>query len=203
MIKPWLIPKIVESSIYTTWDPSAKHANITLSEGDLKNSSSTTSARSVRGVSAKSSGKWYFEYTVVTAGDDQSIGICDSSFDVVNATNAFWANASGYAYLNYNGNKGNNGSSTSYGASWASNNDVAMVAVNLDSGRIWFGKNGTWQISGDPVAGTNYAFTGLSGTFYPLCTMGAAVGGNPVGKANFGTSAFAYTLPTGFSGWTA
>ena len=38
-------------------------------------------------------------------------------------------------------------------------NDVVMVAYQ--NGKIWFGKNGTWMNSGNPVAGTGNVFTTL------------------------------------------
>jgi len=57
--------------------------------------------------------------------------------------------------------------STSYGNSFTVG-DVIGVAYDMDSGKIWFSKNGTFQASGDPVAGTNAAFTDLSGTVVPL-----------------------------------
>jgi len=33
--------------------------------------------------------------------------------------------------------------------------DIAMWAIDEAAGKVWTGKNGTWNASGDPGAGTN------------------------------------------------
>jgi hypothetical protein len=90
------------------------------------------------------------------------------------------------------------GTETSYGSTWTVN-DVIGVAVDLDSGKIWFAKNGTWQNSGDPAAGTNAAFTTvLSAITNPVKPfLGVNVAGDVL-VINFGQRPFAYTPPTGF-----
>ena len=63
----------------------------------------------------------------------------------------------------------------------------------MDNGKLFFSKNGTWQASGDPAAGTNAAYTGLSGTFQPaISELNSTI------DINFGQRPFAYTPPTGF-----
>jgi hypothetical protein len=93
-------------------------------------------------------------------------------------------NATSYAYYLNNGYKINNSTQTSYGNSVATN-DIVGVAIDLDNGKIWFSKNGTWQASGDPAAGTNAAFTGISNsdTYAPA-----------VSKDSTGTNTFSGTL---------
>jgi len=49
--------------------------------------------------------------------------------------------------------------------------DVVDVAYNADTGKLWFGENGTWYNSGDPDAGTGETYSGLSGTVYPTVSM--------------------------------
>lgn len=76
--------------------------------------------------------------------------------------------------------------------------DVAMVAIDLDAGKLWFGKNGTWNGSGNPATGDNPAYTGVSGTLFPM----AYLVDNCSLTANFGASAFSHSVPSGFnSGW--
>jgi hypothetical protein len=91
-----------------------------------------------------------------------------------------------------------NGGYTGTGISFAGG-DKMMVAWDADAGKIWFGKNGTWLSGGDPGAGTNPLKTGITGTLYPF---GGIYESNNVVVANFGATAFIYTVPTGFrSGW--
>jgi len=45
--------------------------------------------------------------------------------------------------------------------------DVLLFALDVDTGKIWFGKNGTWN-EGDPALGTTPAYTLPTGeTYYP------------------------------------
>jgi hypothetical protein len=88
--------------------------------------------------------------------------------------------------------KFNENTSSSYGNTYT-NGDVIGCALDLDNGKVYWSKNGTFQASGDPVAGTNAAFTGLTGTWLPEATQNAGVT-----AWNFGQRAFAYTSPSGF-----
>jgi hypothetical protein len=97
-------------------------------------------------------------------------------------------------YYGSNGQKYNDGSASAYGTTFTTN-DVIGVAVDLDNGKIWWSKNGTWQASGDPEAGTNAAFTGLSGSYV---TQHGGPDGHAHGNLNFGQRPFAYTAPSGF-----
>ena len=67
----------------------------------------------------------------------------------------------------------------------------------MDSGKVWFGKNNTWQASGNPSAGTNEAYSSLSGTFGPFAGKDAA-GNQPTVVLNCGQRPFTYTPPSGF-----
>jgi hypothetical protein len=51
------------------------------------------------------------------------------------------------------------GSSAS-GTTWTTG-DIVGCAVDMDNGKMWFSKNGTFISSGDPAAGSNAQFTDL------------------------------------------
>ena len=73
-----------------------------------------------------------------------------------------------------------------------------MTALDVDNSKIWWGKNGTWFASGDPVAGTNAGFTNVTGgTLFPSTGDGSTAG-TFNNTLNFGQRPFAYTPPTGF-----
>jgi hypothetical protein len=84
---------------------------------------------------------------------------------------------------------------TAYGASYTTG-DVIGIALDMTNGKLWFAKNGTWQASGNPAAGTNACFTGITGT---LRAALGAYSSTPTLTANFGASAFAYSPPSGFN----
>jgi hypothetical protein len=124
-----------------------------------------------------SSGKWYWEWTLTTVGSASAIGVLSDGNQQSSGTGF-----SGAVYKSFNW------------AGTASNGDIAMVAIDMDSGKIWYGRNGTWNSSGNPATGANPGDTGLTGTvWYPMFYLNAANG-----YANFGQRPFAYTPPSGF-----
>lgn len=74
-----------------------------------------------------------------------------------------------------------------------------MVAWNATTGKLWFGKNGSWGTDGqDPATGTKPAFTGVTGTLRPFIRYNAII--NIATHILKTTDAeFTYTPPTGFS----
>ena len=143
---------------------------------------------------AVSSGKWYWEMTVVsghTAGANTAwAAIASSTPSSVNKL-PNQSGSGGRAYAT-TGSKFNENTSSSYGNTYT-NGDVIGCALDLDNGKVYWSKNGTFQASGDPVAGTNAAFTGLTGTWLPV-----AFSNTPLTSFNFGQRPFAYTPPSGF-----
>ena len=144
----------------------------------------------VRGTLGFSSGKWYWEVKYVNSNSAELAGI--STATSLNAGGG----SGGVGFYNTNGNIYVNGSASAYGTS-GSAGDIIGVAVDMDNGKIWFSRNGTWQNSGDPAAGTNPGTTGLTGTYYPGFEDGASAQ-NATFEVNFGQRAFSYTPPTGF-----
>lgn len=180
---------------YATWNPSDKGSDVTLGGGNLQVSFSGTTNTVVRSTTGVSSGKWYWEIACTgNAGASNGfVGIANST-QTVN-TNELGATANSWAYKGLDGNKVTNGSASAYGNSWVSG-DVIGVALDMTAGKIWFAKNGTWQASGDPGAGTNEAFSGLSGTIYAAYAANATAWTN---TTNFGASPFSYSVPAGFN----
>jgi hypothetical protein len=160
----------------------------TLTNANLS-SSSTLANNGVRSTIAVSSGKWYWEWLLQDTADNHH-GVW--SVAEAMGSNYVGQTAGSWGMHEANGNKRNNGSYTTYGSGF-SNGDVGMLALDMDNGKIWWGKNGTWFASGDPAAGTNAAFANLSGY-----TIAAAHLQQRACSYNFGQRPFAYTPPTGF-----
>jgi hypothetical protein len=144
-----------------------------------------------------SSGKWYWEWiqtTGTTTGNPWAFnGVLNVTSNRSTQDPSAWR-----MYIGTNGNKSSNAGGVAYGSAGALN-DIFGVAVDMDNGKIFFSKNNVWQGSGDPVAGTNAAYTDLvsSGiTWVP----GFYFAGDLTGTVNinFGQRPFAYTPPTGF-----
>jgi Concanavalin A-like lectin/glucanases superfamily/SPRY domain len=169
-------------------DTYATAGSWSVTNGGLYLTSSATLG-SVRGTIGFSSGKWYWEVKYINGNSSEIAGI-----STITSTSA-GGSSGGIGYYT-NGNIYINGSATAYGTA-VSAGDIIGIAVDMDNGKIWFSKNGTWQNSGDPAAGTNPGTTGLSGTYYPGFED-AASGTNATFEANFGQRTFTYTPPTGF-----
>jgi len=159
---------------YCVWNSLKKTSGVTVSNANLTLTVGASINEGIQGTIGVSSGKWYAE---VTGGPD-SPGVVL----VTDAANYPGATANSYGYHS-NATKYNNGSSSSYGASFTST-DVIGIALDMDAGTVTFYKNNVSQ-------GT--AFTGLVGTF-TFC-------GRPFGATsdwNFGQRPFTYTPPSGF-----
>lgn len=176
---------------YATLNPLDKNSGITLSAANLDASMPTTT-QNLYGSFGVSSGKWYWETTINTMTGRLVIGVANAGDPNWNldpaSSSALWG------YYSVNGGK-MNGGSVGYGNSYTAN-DVIQVALDMDTGKIWWGKNNTWQASGDPAAGTNAAFTNLSGTCRAMYEQ--QMTGAVTFSVNFGQRPFAYTPPTGF-----
>ncbi len=164
-------------------------------------------------------GKYYIELNNIVNNNYHCFGI-------VRQINVEYGNhlldgTGAYQYQAWNGQKrGNGGSSSSYGSSWTSVGDVIGLAFDADNGKIWWSKNGTFQASGDPAAGSNEAFSGLDasetyyfgwsdyytnnpGTVHINCGQDSSFSNSKTsGSANAtdsnGFGDFYYTPPTGF-----
>lgn len=183
---------------YATFDPANKHTEITLSAGDLLATKSSGGAlRSVRSTLGVSTGKHYFEIKSVVGATSPFMlfGVGTTGVDL---TSFVGNNASGFGYYEETGQKYTNNTPAAFGAAWAADNDVIGIALDMDAGKVWFSKNGVWQGSGDPAAGTNPAFSGLTGTLYAYASLYRGVAPQHQALANFGASAFAHTVPSGF-----
>jgi len=175
----------------------------TFSNGNLTYTQSSAANTSAIATFAVSSGKWYFETTLTTlqAGSDPLIGMITPSAQTPTTGYPGYLSSS-YSAYNLTSNtflqKVNNGVFTNTNQTVAVAGNIINVAVDMDNGRIWFGKNGTWCDSGDPAAGTNAQFTGLTGTLAPALRGAGGAGLNCSLDVNFGQRPFAYAVPSGF-----
>mgnify|MGYP003633710865 FL=1 len=162
----------------------------TMSEGNLKyagtNSGETSNQYSTMGAS---SGKWYAEFLIETVGANSAVGIAPSEAVSYDNSIAYTNQNSpgGMGYLQ-NGNARFNNSDTSSGYDTYTTGDVIQVAMDIDNTRVWFGKNNTWQNSGDPAAGSNASYTDWTtqGTFSTWHFATAIGGTSGVHICNFG-----------------
>ena len=183
-------------------------SGVTLSQGNLTvNAGSTGGYIQAVGQPAFGvrSGKWYWEVKVTTLGaavygwkDDGATGGSQAndggssqSAGLSTGSAGSFSAGSWFIDLDYD-------NEVNY--TTVSTNDVLMFAMDLDSGKGYCGKNGTWFNSANPANGTG-AIGGChrangSNKFYPCVNR---LDSASVGEFNFGQRSFTYTAPTGFS----
>ena len=135
--------------------------------------------RSVYGTLGASSGKYYFEMKVTRTDSNATanigVGIVDAEqMKYAGDNDTFYSQGSrAYGYQGSDGNKMNNNTSASYGATFLAN-DIIGCAFDLDNHKIYWSKNGVWQNSADPTSGatgTGSAFDLATGyTYLPAVT---------------------------------
>lgn len=190
----------------STWNPSDKDPNVTLSGANLIASITASSYGGVRSTDSHSTGKWYFEVVVVGVGNVNgcSVGV-ENTGDYLNYP---VGESYGYGLVCTTG--ANKNYKYHFGVPGVLDNttpadgDVLMVALDLTNSKIWFGRNGTWYgsstaNSGDPAAGTNPAFTSVADTFFAAWTGSYGIASS--GTARFSSSSTTYTRPSGFLAW--
>jgi hypothetical protein len=194
------------SNVFATFNPLTipSSSGLTLSDGNLSLSGSSTDA-GAKATLGVSSGKWYWEVkaNVASTGSDRHLVATDIVRQITSATDpnsqGIWGiqsrSGSGATLNSYtNGTFSNvNTGSTGY-----DDNTIISVALDMDNGKLYFAKNGTWTDLagnvGDPVAGTNPTFTGLptDGTII-LPYVENRQAGTPSSQINFGNGYFGTT----------
>lgn len=187
-------------SLLHTWDPAKVHANITLSNGNrFATKSSFDALKSVLGLQGRAhTDKRYFEVTVEAGGVSpfMVVGLGGASADL---TTACGVGTDSWGYYQDTGEKHHNNALTAYGSAWASTGDI--IGVAMDNGKVWFSKLNTWQGGGDPAAGTGEAFSGLTGTLYPMASLYRQTAPAHVLRIRTRPVDHVYAPPSGFSAW--
>ena len=202
--------------------------NSTLTNGNLQfaGGSQSVNYAFTSGTIAPSQGKWYWEVKAVDNAEIDQVGVAKMDLaQFANISNSGGLQATTYGGKGVqlaNGVKVGDGSQSTYMGGFSAN-DILMVALNLDSGSIYFGRNGQWS---DGAGNANQTFANAVAAFTNLTVGDAYVaahcmrnsgGSNPgeseynFGNGYFGTTPvssaenpddgigiFEYTVPTGY-----
>ncbi len=174
----------------------------TLSEGNLKStgdgSGPSDNSISTMGVNT---GKWYAEFELTADGEisgttNAGFGICDEQSDFFDVGNNFQTSTSNAIGLKDNSNMYRYGTEN---ASWGSSfteNDILQIALDMDNGYVYFGKNGTFMNSGVPTSGSS-GTGGISITNtdrkYFMFVGESYFYATPIWSSNFGNPSFSIT----------
>ena len=158
----------------TTWSPTDKGAAVSLSADKLTASYSAASGSNVRAAVGKTSGKWYWELTLVAAFPGTNI-IHAGVWPLSRPINT-WIWGSGGVFSLYQ---------------QFAQGDIWCFAFDADAGTLTVSKGATQST----------VLTGLAvGPSEPWAPMvGDESGGGGQIRANFGASAFAFAPPAGYT----
>jgi len=114
-----------------------------------------------------STGKWYWEGKM-SAGNNSAeyniVGVAPNVTDQSGYAGALGATNHGVG-LRGNGNVWYNEGTAETGWNSWNQGDIVMIALDLDNQKIFWGTNGTWGKSSDPVTGTNgFSISGKEGS---------------------------------------
>ena len=173
---------------FCVMNPQDKSYN-SISQGNLKTTGGTNNVAG-RGTMGFKSGKWYWEMYVNTYADGYpASGVVYPNY-VFAGNNLFGGATDTGAGASHNSSSWYKQSSshTTYGSAPTSG-DIYMYALDRDNNKIYWGVNGTWRNSGDPVGGSGAVASTLThyddGTWLPYANHGSNAGAS-ISTFNFG-----------------
>ena len=136
------------SNVYATANPLTNlHGSATYSEGNLKVSGGSASNNNWQTTLGVSSGKWYWELKNLISDSDMSLLFYDQS--IISGSHP------GYGFVPSSRKKIINGAVTGSAIGSSAQNDIWSVALDLDNGKMFIARNGTYLESGNPSTGAN------------------------------------------------
>ena len=186
---------------FATWNGVIRASDLTLSEANTQAAGGNASYHGTYASIVPTNGKWYAEFKI-TAPTYGQIGIItadtltDGNRTVYSlSSNIYWQdNVTSIKYFLADGD----GTATSQGTAAVSGgsnsvatyttNDIISIAIDVDNGKGYFAKNGTFVNSSNPANGTN-SFTLASD--YASGSTWFFGGNNYTVQANFGNPPYA------------
>lgn len=165
---------------YTTWNPADKSTSCSVGAGDLV-ATGLGFGQGCRSILSKSSGKWYWEYTVNNAAGNTTLGIglststLTSQLGSANSGAGYWR--TGDILYNF----ANQGVFSTYVVGV-----VLGIALDMTANTVSFYRNNVLQLTVSGIA---------AGSWFAQCYLDL---GDQV-TANFGATALTYTPPVGFN----
>ena len=178
------------SGNYCVWNPNDMETGvITLSEGNLKTITNSSTGDNVRGTFGFSSGKWYWECTVTDFSGGFDIGFATPEWDLTAGDVGSVANSWSVSDSGTSKNQGSNTGGATSG--FNSTGKVIGIAFDADAGSVKYFIDGTDQ--GVIFSGLDTSYTYMPAIYLRVATTG--------GIWNFGQrGSFTYDPPSGHKG---
>jgi len=183
----------------SAFDPASHGTAIVLTGSNFHATAPSGTQSAARGIQARSSGKLYFEFKLVSTGVSETfVGFGDAA----TAGGSGMDGIGGFPHEYMTRDDGfviQNGFSTG-GVTFptAVAGDVYGVAVDFGAKLAWLAKNNVYPAAGNPAAGTNpHVSWSTAYTLYPLCL----IFGSGSNDCQLVTATTTYSPPSGFSLW--
>ena len=172
---------MASSGNFCTLNPLTQPNSGTFSEGNLLFTHTASAWRTTAGTHGMTSGKWYWEAYQYEdlGGNGFPCGIYDIDSGLFvkqqagdypgQSTSSYGASYVCYTNTGTYSQKRHNGSTSDLTLSDGDSGDVWQCAFDADNGKIWFGKNNTWDNSANPALGSNESYSSIpSSTWIPI-----------------------------------
>lgn len=179
---------------YATFNPTYAGTGVTLSGGNLVATMAGSNAMVIATIGAsttgKSTGKWYWEITMTSSGGNRDMGVIGTLSPSSGLSSWVGNQSNGWGYYSttggFTGALFTNGALTNnyFNADYAAG-DIIGFALNALANSLQIYKNGTPLIPAVTLSGGNY---------FPAVSSNSATY-----TANFGASAFTYTVPAAYT----
>ena len=205
---------------FATLNPLSSLSNLTYENGNLQVTGASSNVWKTTfssiGMMYGEAGKFYCEMKVSTLNSQAGIGVWGQPLPQTTTSN-FFPNHHQYGFVYKEDGSVSDDSQTFYTGSSFTSGDIIQCALDLTNSKIYFGKNGTWQNSGDPTSGsTGTGAVALEDNgdayFFTASSYGTDVLQMNFGNGYFGTTAissegtnasgigkFEYDVPTGYT----
>ncbi len=187
----------VNQSVFNLLDQNGTSNIGTFSDGNLTLATSSNDSLAATSIPVIESG-CYWEAKIDSAGDEM-FGLWVSSTKPLRSasTSSPHTDAASCVIRVATNTVYNEGSGSSFSPATISTNDVVMFAYK--NGQFFYGKNGAWENSGDPVAETGELFTITSSSSKVIVPVfGRSGGSNVTYTLHMSEEDFTYTAPTGY-----
>ena len=171
---------------FATLNPLSSSPDNILTEGNLKATKETGANYEDTAATMNLKGKYYVECCVkeLMGDDGQAVGLVNVEEDLITSRDGRLGET-GVSYRK-NGKLMVAGTENTFGSTWSAG-DIVQMAVDMtdiNSVKVWFGLNNTWQNSGNPSAGSGIAATITNGE--QIMAMSAGYSGSGELIFNFG-----------------
>jgi len=180
------------SNVFATWNPlMPQSANYSHGNTSVNQTTDADYRPIYSTVATPTTGKFYAEFKAVSGFDNinKAVGFID--VDLPFDDNAHIEAYSASGSYGANGRASYNGT-TDTSVPQYTNGDIIGIALDLDNGKAYYHKNGTYINSGNPTTGSN-GYTVTTGKSYVFAAIVINQGGANLWSANFGNGYFGTT----------